>query len=104
MKTRFEWDAAKAQSNVRKHGVRFETASRVFLDPFAVVEQDRYENGEYRWQTLGLVDGCLLLLVAHTVRDAQDGAEVIRLISARRAEPKERKRYEQNCALRNGFE
>lgn len=96
MKIRFEWDAAKAQSNLQKHRVSFAVASRVFADPFALVEQDRIENGERRWQTLGAADGCLLLLVAHTVRDDEDGTEVIRIVSARRAEPKERKRYEQN--------
>jgi len=98
MKIKFEWDFAKAQSNVRKHGVSFETASRVFLDPLAMVEQDRYENGEYRWQTLGLVDSCLLLLVAHTVRE-ENGGEIVRIISARNAESKERKRYEKNRSL-----
>jgi len=99
MKTRFEWDTGKAESNLGKHRVSFETATRVFADPFAVVEQDRIENGEHRWRTLGVVDGALLLLVAHTVRDDEDETEVIRIISARRAEPKERKRYEQNCSL-----
>lgn len=99
MKTRFEWDPAKAESNRRKHGVSFETATRVFADPFALTVQDRIEQGEARWQTLGIVEGYLLLLVAHTVWDDDDGAEVIRIISARRAEPKERKRYEQNRAL-----
>lgn len=95
MKIRFEWDKAKAESNLRKHSVSFEIATRVFADLFAVVKQDRIENGEHRWQTLGLVDGYLLILVAHTVRVDADGTEVIRIISARRAEPKERKRYEQ---------
>ena len=99
MKTRFEWDSTKAESNLRKHGVSFETAARALADPFAMVEQDRIENGERRWQTLGAVEGHLLLLVAHTVRDDKDGIEVIRIISARRAEPKERKRYEQNRSL-----
>ena len=98
MQTRFEWDAAKAQSNLQKHRVSFEIASRVFADPFAMVAQDRIENAERRWQTLGIVDGHLLLLVAHTVRDDEDGTEVIRIISARRAEPKERKCYEKNCS------
>ncbi len=89
----------KADSNLRKHRVSFETAIRVFADPFAVVEQDRIENGEYRWQTLGLVDDCLLLLVAHTVRSNEDGIENIRIISARRTKLKQRKRYEQNRSL-----
>lgn len=95
MKLRFEWDQAKADSNLRKHRVTFKTASRVFADPFALTAQDRIENGELRWQTLGMVQGHLLLLVAHTVYEGEDGAEVIRIISARRADSKERKRYEQ---------
>lgn len=99
MKTRFEWDPAKAASNLKKHHLSFEIATRVFADPFALVEPNRLENGEHRWQTLGLVEGYLLVLVAHTVRDDEDGTEVIRIISARRAEPKERKRYEQNRSL-----
>ena len=64
-----------------------------------MVNQDRIEKGERRWQTLGLVDGYLLLLVAHTDRDDVDGTEVIRIISARRVEPKERKHYEQERSL-----
>ena len=99
MERRFEWDAAKAEINLHKHRVSFEAAVHVFADPFALVEQDRIENGEHRWQTLGIAEGYLLLLVAHTVWDDEDGAEVIRIISARRAEPKERKRYEQNYSL-----
>ncbi|WP_019221594.1 MULTISPECIES: BrnT family toxin [Bartonella] len=99
MKIRFEWDEVKAKSNLKKHRVSFEIAARVFADPFAMVKQDRIENGEYRWQTLGLVDGFLLLLVAHTVRDDKDGIEVIRIISARRANLKERKRYEEESSL-----
>ncbi len=92
---RFEWDAAKAKSNARKHGVRFEDAMLVFSDPYALVEQDRLEGGELRWQTLGLVGGIVLLLVAHTDQNEQ-GYEIIRMISARRAIRKERKRYDEN--------
>lgn len=98
MYMRFEWDPVKAESNLKTHRVSFETAMRVFADPFALVARDRIENGELRWQTLGIADGYLLLLVAHTVRDEADGIEVVRIVSARRAEPKERKRYEQNCS------
>ena len=95
MKTRTEWDPAKAKINLQKHRVSFETAARVFADPFALTEQDRIENGEQRWRTLGRVEGHLLLLVVHTVHDDEDDTEIIRLISARRADPKERKRYEE---------
>jgi uncharacterized DUF497 family protein len=102
MRTKFEWSLAKAESNLRKHRVSFETARLVFSDPFAIVDQDRIENGELRRQTLGVVDGYLLLLVAHTEREDEDGTEVIRIISARRAESKERKRYERNYSSMRG--
>jgi len=90
----FEWDDEKAATNYRKHGVRFEEAVLVFEDPLAVSEQDRIENGERRWRTLGMVGGFLLLLVAHTVRVEEGDCEVVRIVSARRADRKERTRYE----------
>jgi uncharacterized protein len=92
---RFEWDDAKAKWNARKHGVRFEDAMLVFSDPYALVNQDRLEGGELRWQTLGLGGGIVLLLVAHAVRDER-GDETIRIISARKAIRKERQRYDEN--------
>lgn len=95
MKIEFEWDTQKAETNLKKHQISFELAARVFADPFALACQDRIENGEYRWQTLGMVEGCLILLVAHTVAE-NDNTESIRIISARRADSKERKRYEQS--------
>ena len=49
----FEWDEAKAKTNERKHGVRFDDAILVFADPFALTEQDRIEGDELRWQTIG---------------------------------------------------
>ena len=94
---RFEWDEAKNLSNRRKHGVTFEEATLVFLDPLYVSVQDRVEGGELRWQTLGLVEDLLLLTVAHTVRQERDDGtwvDVIRIISARHATRKERRRYE----------
>jgi uncharacterized protein len=94
LKTRFEWDPSKAASNLRKHGVSFETAVRVFSDPHALVEQDRIENGEERWQTIGVLEGVVMLMVSHTVGE-QDEIEVIRIISARRANRRERRRYEE---------
>lgn len=94
MATRFEWDEDKAMANVRKHRVSFETATLVFADPFALTDQDRIEAGELRWQTLGMAQGVLLLLVAHTIRD-EAADEVVRIISARQANRRERKRYEE---------
>ena len=91
----FEWDEVKNQRNIRKHGVSFETAALAFADPLHVSLQDRIENGEERWQTIGAVEGYTLLLVAHLVWDDDEGAEVIRIVSARKADPKERRLYEQ---------
>ncbi|MFZ4380973.1 MAG: BrnT family toxin [Sandarakinorhabdus sp.] len=90
----FEWDAAKAAQNERKHGVAFELATQVFADPLHITRQDRIENYELRWQTVGMVGGVRLLLVAHLWRD-EDGMERIRIISARPATPRERRQYEQ---------
>lgn len=90
----FEWDDKKAERNFRKHGIRFEEAAYVFDDSLAVTEQDRIENGEQRWQTIGMVAGCLLLLVAHTVYLDGEGIEIIRIISARRVDRAERRHYE----------
>jgi uncharacterized DUF497 family protein len=93
----FEWDAAKNLSNQRKHGVSFEEAAQVFLNPLYLAWNDRVQDGEERWQACGEVEGLSLLIVAHTIRkEIEDGSEieVVRIISARRAEPKERRRYE----------
>ena len=89
---RFEWDPNKSRANLRKHGVSFETASLVFDDPNHLSIQDRFEEGEERWQILGLAGGITILIVARTVAE-QVGEEVIRIISARKATPAERRRY-----------
>ncbi|HDX4065124.1 TPA: BrnT family toxin [Enterobacter asburiae] len=93
MPTEFEWDTNKTKSNLIKHGIRFEEAVLVFDDPYHLSLQDRHENGEFRWQTIGLVHGLIVIMVAHTVR-FESGDEVIRIISARKADRKERSRYE----------
>ena len=99
MTLRFDWDEIKNRSNQRKHdGIAFEMAVQVFRDTFRLTRQDRIEDGEERWQTLGVVHGVTVLLVAHTITEDDvegDAVEVIRIISARRATPRERKRYEQ---------
>jgi uncharacterized DUF497 family protein len=92
---RFTWNPAKAEANRRKHGVHFEDAARVFQDPLHLTVQDRIEDGEYRWQTIGQIHGVVVLLVAHTVNESRDAGDVeIRVISARKATRSERKRYE----------
>jgi uncharacterized DUF497 family protein len=90
----FEWDDAKAESNHRKHGITFKAAEEVFYDPHALLEQDRVIDGEARWQAIGSVNGLLLLMVAHTIELGGEADEVIRIVSARKANRKERVRYE----------
>ena len=98
---RFEWDAAKNLINQRKHGSSFEEASQVFLDPLHIVVADRVGSGEQSWQTLGLAKratgSLLLLVVANTVGEDFERdtcIEVVRIISARKAIPEERRNYE----------
>lgn len=93
----FEWDYAKNQINQKKQGLSFELARHVFAGPSALSIQDRLEGGEWRWQTLGMIAGQIVLLVARTARERDEGGqwvEVIRVISARKADKKERNRYE----------
>ena len=88
---RFEWDEEKNRANVGKHRVSFDATRIVFEDPRQLAIQDRYEGGEERRQTIGLVRGITILLVAHTWRE-EEGEDVIRIISARKATPVERRR------------
>ncbi|WP_378212443.1 BrnT family toxin (plasmid) [Aquicoccus sp. G2-2] len=76
----------------------FEVAARVFLDPLHLSVQDRIENGEQRWQTLGQVGSVTIILAAHTFTEegpTDEPVEVIRIISARLATRRERMRYEE---------
>jgi len=91
---RFEWDEGKNRANLAKHKISFETAKLVFDDPFALSIQDRFIDDEERWQTSGMIDDVILIVVAHTWTD-DEGDEVIRLISARKATRIERKGYEE---------
>ena len=90
----FEWNENKNRFNKAKHHVSFETALLVFFDPFHRTLYDKTGNGEYRWHTIGMAGGVLLLLVVYTSRD-EHGEEIIRIISARCPTKKERDSYEQ---------
>jgi uncharacterized DUF497 family protein len=87
---KFEWNAAKAHSNFRKHGVSFEEAQSVFFDENAIQFFDSDSSSEEeRFLMLGISESNKILLVCHCEREA----DVIRIISARKATPKERKYY-----------
>jgi len=84
-----EWDADKANSNLHKHAVDFADAALVLEDEFAVTTQDPYPREENRFITVGRDPGGRVLVVVYTWRE-----ETIRLISARKATPRERRQYE----------
>lgn len=89
---KFEWDPAKAASNLKKHGVSFEEAKSVFHDEFAVqFYDDPHSSEEDRFLMLGMSSGARLLLVCHCERG---GGDVIRIVSARKATTKESSHYE----------
>jgi uncharacterized protein len=91
---RLECDEAKNRQNLAKHGIDFETAALVFEDPHALSFQDRIIEGEERWQTFGVINGLMLIvMVAHTWWEEQ-GEDIIRLISARSATAYEKEIYE----------
>jgi len=85
----FQYDAAKAAANVRKHGVSFADAEGVLKDPLALTIDDPDAQGERRYVATGLGSSGELLVVVYTERD-----EEYRLISARRATRRERNAYE----------
>lgn len=89
---RWVWDDEKARRNLAKHKVSFERAKLVFDDPRHVSLLDECEVEE-RWLTVGLVDGVVVLVVVHTSEELEN-EEVIRIISARKATPREREKYE----------
>jgi hypothetical protein len=91
---RFEWDEQKNALNLKRHRLRFETATLVFKDPHAVTLRDTpHEQTEERFLTLGWVGSGVIAFVVHTSFEI-DGEEVIRIISARKATPQERNIYE----------
>ena len=87
----FEWDEAKNQSNIKKHLISFEEAQTIFEGEVLTVEDERFPYSEERYISLGelvLAEGNLIIAVVHTER-----GERTRLISARKASRRERKRY-----------
>lgn len=92
----FEWDDEKNRRNIAKHGLRFEDAVLIF-DGFTVcLPDDRFEYGEAREKSIGLIRGAAVVVVIHT-----DRAEICRIISARPAVKAERSLYEK--AIREAF-
>ena len=91
---KIEWDNDKNQANKKKHGVSFEEAGEIFLDPLHLsILDERFDYGEERWITIGKTKKRLLVVAAHTWIDI-NGYETVRIISARKVTKREKKDYE----------
>lgn len=96
MRYTFDWDRQKAKTNFTKHGVDFQQAASVFLDPMMLalfdVEHSEYEE---RWITIGCDNRGVLLTVCHTFTLESEENARIRIFSARRATAKEKQQYQE---------
>jgi len=91
MKLNFEWDEEKAKTNIKKHGIGFDEAITVFLDPFSMTIYDpNHSADEQRYISIGSSDQGRMLVVVYTERRS-----TTRIISCRKATPSERKLYEE---------
>jgi uncharacterized protein len=86
---RITWDPNKAETNLRKHGICFSDAEMVLYDPFAMSLDEQIVETEQRFVTIGADAVGRIIAVVYSYR-----ADTIRLISARKTTPKERKQYE----------
>ena len=89
-----KWDEQKAKINDDKHGVHFEEAASIFLDPRALsIYDEKHSQTEDRWLTMGISRAGRLLVVCHTFQDERADSVAIRIFSSRRATPNEAKAY-----------
>ena len=92
----FEWDEVKADANSRKHGVTFDLASTVFLDPRLLTVADlEHSDTEERWFSVGCASNGAVLSVVYLWSAADPAATNIRLISARKSTPAESRQYQE---------
>jgi uncharacterized DUF497 family protein len=97
---RYEWDTEKNRLNQKKHRISFEMAALVFEDACCIVRPDRVdETGEQRWNAIGAArlspGASVVLFVVHVYREEIDGEEITRIISARRANKDDFRRYQE---------
>lgn len=88
---RFEWDDGKSSANVRKHGIDFADVPQIFSSPMLVDLDDREHYGEERWVGIGWLRDVLVVVVWTESKE-----DSTRIISARKANTHERRRYEEN--------
>lgn len=90
---RFEWDERKNQTNRAKHGISFDTAIQAFEDPARVFRFDRMTDAEERWHLIGATFANTIVFIVHTSH-AENGDEIVRIISARKANALEKRTYQ----------
>lgn len=86
----FEWNPAKNQENIRKHGIDFSDIPAVFASPMLIAVDDRHDYGEERWVGIGLLVDIVVVVVWTELAEDR-----VRIISARKANRRERDHYEQ---------
>lgn len=92
----FEWDTAKARTNLKKHGVSFRAATAVFRDALALTTyDDEHSEDEERWVTLGRTENGPYLVVIHTFAQVSEAEIHVRIVSARAADRQEIRDYEE---------
>ena len=91
----FTWDNEKERINIRKHGIDFKTAASIFIDSYLYIESNSVDEytGEERFDAVGMIAGNRMIFVVYVDRITIDGDDIIRIISARHADRKERMRY-----------
>ncbi|MCA9732050.1 MAG: BrnT family toxin [Deferribacteres bacterium] len=95
MNYNFEWDPHKAQQNLQKHKINFESATEIFSDPFSIsIFDDEHSATEDRWVSIGKDHSNNVLVVIHTFREISTNESNIRIISARKTIKNEIKQYE----------
>ena len=92
----FTWSNKKNQDNIRKHGLSFQEAVSVFLDPYLIIRHDEAHSTmvETRWKGIGVLSNDLLLAIIFS----EEKESVVRLISAREASKKEKEDYSENIS------
>ena len=97
MRYAFEWDPIKAKENLRKHRISFDRAAEVILDPLAVsIRDEEHSEDDERWVSMGKDRRGSVLILIHTFMEVAAEEWRIRIISARKANQRETRQYEEN--------
>ena len=101
MRYHFDWDPSKERRNIRKHKLSFRRAASVFRDPnqLTIYDEEHSSDDQERWITIGIDSGGVLRVVVHTFEQLEKDSIKIRMISARKAMPREIQQYTEGVAI-----